>query len=193
MINDKYLKQVRERGCDAAKNGLPCVYISTVSDLGLPREEIKEIWVQGWRAYHHDHTETFDDHEEVGQPVDTAFHKGLHTYRLKHNPNEAIFAEAWRKMNERYTGRPNGVLAYLLAPAPGAPDYKFTERDAQVAATVIQWLGSPIGFVFLAETFAKCNRYPQDQVNEFLKATTCSREDNHDGPCNGWPRKVCKG
>ena len=72
--------------------------------------------------------------------------KGLHTHRFKDNPEEKRFADAWSRQN--YNGR---HLGYLLccgdqqhAPAP-------SDRDEQVAATVIQWLGSPVGQAFLRD------------------------------------------
>ena len=72
-------------------------------------------------------------------------HKGLHRYRLKQNPLEKKFAEEWERRNEdgRY-----GVLDYILAKDNNNPT-GVTDRDAEVAATIIQWLGSPIGRNFL--------------------------------------------
>ena len=66
--------------------------------------------------------------------------RGLHPYRFKDNPEERRFAEAWAK----HCGD-GKTLAYLLFPV--AP----TEREEQVAATVIQWLGSPVGQGFLRD------------------------------------------
>jgi hypothetical protein len=69
--------------------------------------------------------------------------KGLHTYRFQDNPEEKAFAEAWE---EQHLG--NGRhLGYLLSKTqdPEVPSF----RDELVAATVIQWLGSPVGQIFL--------------------------------------------
>lgn len=68
--------------------------------------------------------------------------EGLHSHRLKSNPMEKRFAECW---DERQVyGR---TLEYILSvdniPRP------VNEHDEQVAATVIQWLGSPVGLSFL--------------------------------------------
>jgi hypothetical protein len=74
--------------------------------------------------------------------------KGLHTYRLRNNPEEKRFAQAWDQSNE--TGY---LLDHLLdtrtvhqgrAPEP-------SEVDRTVAATVIQWLGSPVGQAWLRD------------------------------------------
>jgi len=69
---------------------------------------------------------------------------GLHEYRFKENPEEKRFAETWSKED---------ILKYILL--PGGVDQHFpvepSERDKVVAATVIQWLGTPVGQCFLAE------------------------------------------
>lgn len=72
-------------------------------------------------------------------------HEGVSAVRCKREPPEAKFAEAWRTENARLLARP--LLEYLLR------DAAFTERDATVAATVVQWLGSPVGLGFLGEVF----------------------------------------
>ena len=73
--------------------------------------------------------------------------KGLHQYRFKDNPLEKHFAEAWNTENNRSEGR--GVLDYLLAKNCNYPAGEASDRDREVAATVIQWLGSPVGQSFL--------------------------------------------
>lgn len=56
---------------------------------------------------------------------------------------ERVFVEHWEKLN-KINGK--GVLDCLLT-----SKYEVTERDRQVAVTVIQWLGSPVGIRFLRE------------------------------------------
>lgn len=74
-------------------------------------------------------------------------HQGLSPHRLKDNPPEKEFAEAWRLHNER--GR---TLDYLLHhPVSGGLAVESTEREDEIAATVIQWLGSPVGQHFLED------------------------------------------
>ena len=69
-------------------------------------------------------------------------HKGYHTRRLNdENPREVAFAEAWENQNQY------GLMKKLV------PDC--TDRDAQVAATVIQWLGSSVGMGFLLDVITK--------------------------------------
>jgi hypothetical protein len=77
--------------------------------------------------------------------------QGLHPYRFRDNPEEKRFAEEWVKWNRRSEYGSN--LAYLLLAGdqsshiPPEPSV----RDFTVAATVIQWLGSPVGQGFLRD------------------------------------------
>jgi len=75
-----------------------------------------------------------------------AKHEGLNTHRLKDNPEEKRFAKAWQRIND--TG---SLLDYLLGDKYDGRPVEANEREAQVAATVVQWLGSPVGQGFLAE------------------------------------------
>ena len=68
-------------------------------------------------------------------------HTGRAAYRIKQNPLEDRFATAWRQEQE------NGLLEYLMG--DGYSRGPVTEQDELVAATVIQWLGSPVGQAFL--------------------------------------------
>lgn len=76
-------------------------------------------------------------------------HKGRATYRFKDNPLEKRFADEWSKQNSRTW---DGTLGYLMGDGnrPGQID----GRDALVAATVVQWLGSHVGQCFLAEVLS---------------------------------------
>ena len=80
--------------------------------------------------------------------------EGAAIYRWKENPDEQKFAEAWEKLNvSRVTGELDGrgTLDYLLANDSNYPSGEVSERDRYVAATVIQWLGSPCGKAFLRD------------------------------------------
>lgn len=76
-------------------------------------------------------------------------HTGRSTYRFKQNPREKLFADHWKKAND--PDRRQGVLDFLLAEDSNHPRGEVTDRDAEVAATVIQWLGSPVGQWFLRD------------------------------------------
>lgn len=75
-------------------------------------------------------------------------HEGRRPERCNNNPLEKIFAEEWQELNGS-EGRRYGVLEYLLAEDPNHPRGEMSQRDATVAATVIQWLGSSVGLCFL--------------------------------------------
>jgi len=76
--------------------------------------------------------------------------KGRSQHRFKNNPIEKIFAEVWDKQNNSIR-KGRGTLDYLLADKGNDPNGEVTKRDREVAATVIQWLGSPVGQWFLSE------------------------------------------
>jgi hypothetical protein len=80
--------------------------------------------------------------------------RGMSPHRYKDNPLERKFAELWQKVNDG----PNGgrtALDYLMDPTNrGYPEPQITDRDWQIANTVIQWLGSPVGQNFLREVIS---------------------------------------
>jgi len=77
--------------------------------------------------------------------------KGRWCHRFKDNLDEADFAVAWEELNTSFDGRLDGrgVLDYLLAEKVNSPMGEVSDRDREVAATVIQWLGSSVGQSFL--------------------------------------------
>jgi hypothetical protein len=83
--------------------------------------------------------------------------KGKNQYRFKNNPLEEIFANVWERLNTDFNGRLDGkgTLDYLLANTVNDPRGEVTCSDRRTAATVIQWLGSPVGQGFLREVFEK--------------------------------------
>jgi hypothetical protein len=83
--------------------------------------------------------------------------RGLHDYRFKDNSLEKKFAKAWNEQNIARPGTPEGrgTLDYLLAKDCNYPAGEVTDRDREVAATVIQWLGSPVGQSFLRDVQLK--------------------------------------
>jgi hypothetical protein len=70
-------------------------------------------------------------------------HVGFHSYRLRDKKTNALeikFSREWRKVNTRNIFN----VPYLTMLVPN-----LTKRDEQVAATIIQWLGSPVGQGFV--------------------------------------------
>jgi len=80
--------------------------------------------------------------------------KGIRQYRFKQNPLEKRFAESWDEINTDSCGKlnGNGILDYIMAKNINNPLGDISDRDRAVAATVIQWLGSPVGQSFLTQT-----------------------------------------
>ena len=76
------------------------------------------------------------------------FNKGRAQYRFKQNPLEEQFAIIWEQCNRN---NEYGILDYLLAEIANKPQGEVTNRDREVAATVIQWLGSYCGQEFIKE------------------------------------------
>lgn len=73
-------------------------------------------------------------------------HQGWSTHRFKDNPAEKAFATAWDTYNVQ-----GHTLEYLLG--NGVQREPATPREIEVAATVVQWLGSPVGLCFLRDVF----------------------------------------
>lgn len=73
-------------------------------------------------------------------------HVGVSSHRLVNEPVERLFAEAWQKENDE-----GKILRHLLNKTGRWIPSEVTVRDIEVAATVIQWLGSPVGQSFLQD------------------------------------------
>jgi len=71
-------------------------------------------------------------------------HKGINQHRLLDNPLEKAYAEAWDKINEQ-----SDILAYIISESHDNTKCYPTEREKELAATMIQWLGSPVGRNFV--------------------------------------------
>ena len=84
--------------------------------------------------------------------------QGRSPHRYKDNPLEKAFALAWQEANSNPTGPGlvRGTLAYLMDDNNrGTPVPPLSERDWDVANTVVQWLGSPVGQGFLEHVLSK--------------------------------------
>ena len=81
--------------------------------------------------------------------------KGLHQNRFNKNPLEQLFAEEWEGANAAHNSG-TSLLDYILAPDNNYPR-ESTGRAREIAATVIQWLGSDVGQGFLMSVNEKRN------------------------------------
>jgi transcriptional regulator with XRE-family HTH domain len=81
---------------------------------------------------------------------DGLVHRSLLVYRgrydLREEQRECALAESWEYANQQHSMGLGAILPTLV------PD--ITPSQARVAATVVQWLGSDVGFDFLRRTLA---------------------------------------
>lgn len=79
-------------------------------------------------------------------------HDSLQRDRLRKreriNP-ERIYAAAWKRINRRGNWRGASLLELVLQPSGDVAIPTVSRRDAEVAASVIQWLGTNVGYGFI--------------------------------------------
>lgn len=79
-------------------------------------------------------------------------HIGTYPERRKTRTEEEVFAKKWEETNKVEPWRNFGqCLLEMLLSKPGEPWGDLTQRDATVAASVIQWLGTNCGAAFIHE------------------------------------------
>lgn len=88
--------------------------------------------------------------------------KGLRQYRFSTNPMEKRFAEVWEEHNKN-----DRALQYILSD-DNVPVYP-TEREKEIAATIIQWLGTPVGQGFLSEVGFFLNQPLGDYMDKLMQ------------------------
>lgn len=109
---------------------------------------------------------------------DAIVHESLHKKRVEIDLEwcykERAFIEQWQKENEVKTAIGEPILERLLCTG----DYivkgtgevleldEMTQRDAFIASTIIQWLGTNIGQAFLQEVSNNCDKYRQQIKQE---------------------------
>lgn len=77
-------------------------------------------------------------------------HNSLQMARLNRMP-ERVYAEEWKEDNKRNPSINHGFtyLEWILCPSERRIPPLVSKRDAEVAASVIQWLGTCCGFHFM--------------------------------------------
>jgi hypothetical protein len=75
---------------------------------------------------------------------------GRSTHRFKDNPEEKRFAAAWDDINKAPTSPGTRTLDYLISD-DGVIAKVPSKVERELAATVVQWLGSECGQFFLSE------------------------------------------
>ena len=121
------------------------ISVTTVSDFERGRCELSVEQLGYYREFIGYPKELRDD--------DVLQHVGFHAHRLDTMPREKVFADAWKAENHHSTA----TATHLI------PD--ITKRDAQVAATMMQWLGSPVGFCWLTDAL-KTAGYEVREIKE---------------------------
>lgn len=68
----------------------------------------------------------------------------------RHNP-ERVYLARWKAENRRRFGVNHGygTLEWILSTDGGQTPARVSRRDAQVAASVVQWLGTNVGLGFI--------------------------------------------
>lgn len=85
--------------------------------------------------------------------------KGFHANRYKREPLEKLFAEHWDKINR---DQPNwGATLPLILSGDQKHTVFLRNRDWKLAATVIQWLGSTCGQIFIKEVLEQYGKDTQ--------------------------------
>jgi len=79
---------------------------------------------------------------------------GINAQRFAREPLEKLFAAEWDKRNRTEHGR-RPTLPYLLDPTNQHDPCEPTKYAYQIAATIIQWLGGPVGQGFIEDVMQK--------------------------------------
>ena len=127
-----------------------------VADLKIPPAKVSLLRQQLQDMQHHSFAEFGVHHAyyptgwQVRLPEpsfeETLRVKGKHTHRFAQNPCERTAAYRWNQLNRK----PGiGTLDYIMG--DGQETGHVSDRDHLVAATVIQWLGSPVGQGFVRD------------------------------------------
>ena len=94
-------------------------------------------------------------------------HLGHNKHRLKQNHAERIFAKEWIKLQQPTskwsdTCNLNWIFNSFDARGKQQPGH-VSEAQMKVAATVVQWLGSPVGLGWLREVLQKIDKSDNDR------------------------------
>jgi len=89
--------------------------------------------------------------------------KGASADRLEHPTSyrEKGFVEQWERENQNtdmvrcLLNKPRGIIGVIQTPYDGLPLEEISERDRVVAATIVQWLGSNVGWSFIEEALGR--------------------------------------
>ncbi|MFK4705610.1 hypothetical protein ABIC83_002449 [Roseateles asaccharophilus] len=153
LTADQLGVSIEELDHHAAAAGLVAVNVTTVDAAGM---RDSEPGVQGQQFASPGRIRLFTMKRPPRRGADGLVHRGLFASRLgRHDgrldvSRERAFAAQWEADNGTQRG-PSRVEPIAKQVVP-----ECTQRDAEVAATVIQWLGTNVGFHFLQTALANC-------------------------------------
>jgi hypothetical protein len=106
----------------------------------------------------------FDDEYDVRESEEVKIeHVGYLSQRCYWSSGdlERAFAFRWIEKHKLF---PNTLDDILCPPGYDCDEFQpMTQRDARVAATVIQWLGTNVGFSFMIETLRQAGYKVEDR------------------------------
>lgn len=87
-----------------------------------------------------------------------SFNEGLFYERTETNDREKAFSDLWKQENkiESHVNQGHGTLQNLMIGTDNKILFYITKNDRVIVATIIQWLGTNIGFNFLERALKKC-------------------------------------
>ena len=103
----------------------------------------------------------YDELEEITSGVIIEnleqYNVGLFLERTKFNDIEKAFSDEWEKENKIliHMNQGRGTLQNLMY-EDGKALFHITKNDRVIVATIIQWLGTNIGFSFLESALRRC-------------------------------------
>lgn len=141
------------RGCTIYVTMYPCadcaraIIQSGISKLVCPAPdfEVRGDWADSWRIA----SKMFGEAKVFVGHIKKKKYRGKHfnrTCRNADNPRELAFAKAWAETNES-----NQILAHLLG--DGMRCKTPTSSEYELAATLVQWFGSTVGYAWLTNVY----------------------------------------
>lgn len=110
-------------------------------------------------------------------------HRDRLTKRGRVNP-ERIYAAGWKRLNRRRQWHGATLLELIMQPTSdrGLSPFVVSRRDAEVAASVIQWLGTNVGYGFIrsCERAIDEARRKDDRARADLSARRSLLEDERE-------------
>ena len=151
LPNDRQLVWYNKDG-NARKNAVPAQYIKQSRDKGYEWNVLGRFHILGENPDYPNEKSLWAPWVAPGQAKDIYLrldHVGYDKHRLTVHPGnevEVAMAQEWALQNN--VNKHTRTLDYLI-PDP-------TQRDAKVAATIVQWFGTAVGLCFINRVIRTC-------------------------------------